>query len=72
MNLSDPFSYLEGSTDLLQDSINLVPILQLQHFGGLVVLDTISVQEETEGGLGDAFPLGVRLEHLAIRAAEQK
>ena len=52
-------------TDLLQDGIDLVSILELEHLGGLVVIHTLAVEEEAEGGLGDALALGVGLEDLA-------
>ena len=52
-------------TDLLQDGIDLVSILELEHLGGLVVIHTLAVEEEAEGGLGDALALGVGLEDFA-------
>ena len=52
-------------TDLLQDGIDLVPILELEHLGRLVVGHALAVEEEAEGGLGDALALGVGLEDLA-------
>ena len=61
----DPAHGLCRPTDLLQDGIDLVPILELEHLGGLVVGHALAVEEEAEGGLGDALALGVGLEDLA-------
>ena len=56
---------LYRTTDLLQDSVDLIPILELEHLGGLVVIDALTIEEEAEGLLGDALALGVGLEDLA-------
>lgn len=52
-------------TDLLQDGVDLISILELEHLGGLIVVHTLTVEEEAEGGLGDTLALGVGLEDLA-------
>ena len=43
----------------------MIPILELEHLGGLVVVHALAVEEEAEGRLGDALALGVGLEDLA-------
>ena len=52
-------------TDLLQNGVDLISILELKHLGGLIVIHALTVEEEAEGGLGDALALGVGLEDLA-------
>ena len=52
-------------TDLLQDGVDLISILELKHLGGLIVIHALPVEEEAEGGLGDALALGVGLEDFA-------
>jgi hypothetical protein len=52
------------ASHLLQHAVDLVPVLELEHFGSLIALDDVPVQDEAHRRLVDALSIGVRLEDL--------
>merc|ERR1719319_844591 len=57
----DVFSIISGSSSLLLIHLDDVVLFHLQSFGCLVIIDSSSVKEKSEGCDGNSNPLGVGL-----------
>lgn len=55
---------LPSSPNLLQNAINLILILQLQHLRCLIRIDIVPIQEETKGSRVHSLAAGVGVEYF--------
>jgi hypothetical protein len=54
----------DGTSSLLKHTINLILIIQFQHFRRLVVQDAFSIQQEAQTRCLNTLALGIRFEYL--------
>ena len=56
ITISSPHHHKSPTSELLQNTINLILILQFQRFGRLIIGNPLSIQQESKGLLFDPFP----------------